>query len=62
MGAEGETHAVVANFDVWMVSSLLGQLADLVDEAQRSDEVLELKVFTSSPASIFQPGRLARRD
>ena len=45
MGCESEAHAVIADVDVGMVASLLGELADPVDEAQGSNEIPELKGF-----------------
>jgi hypothetical protein len=61
---EGKVHLVVADVDVGMVAGDLGQLADAIDEGQRSAEIRELEcardlAFFELPAI---EGREARDD
>jgi hypothetical protein len=40
---KGKPHAIVANVDVWVVAVGFSGIANLIHEAQRGNEVLELE-------------------
>src|ERR1039458_201762 len=58
MSNEGKPDAIVANVDVRVVAGLFGKFADLVDEIESGDEVLELEGANELAGFDFPAGQL----